>query len=108
MNEFNRWCPIDDPTIDYKRPYQLYVLNETSKKHQQRVDTVQNWSRTGGALIIGYEMFRLMTTKKNLPISTASKTTLNFGGITDVSNPSVIPKVEEENNLEKIQGNEKY
>ena len=108
VNEFNRWCPIDDPTIDYKRPYQLYLLNETSKKHQQRVDIVQNWSRTGGVLIIGYEMFRLMTTKKSLPISTASRTTVNSGGITDASNPSVIAKTEEEKNVEKIEGNEKH
>lgn len=108
VNEFNRWCPIDDRTIDYKRPYQLYVLNEASKKHQQRVDTVQNWSRTGGVLIIGYEMFRLMTTKKSSAISTASRTTLNSNGITDALSPSITMKIDEEKSVEKIEGKKEY
>lgn len=65
MNEFNRWSPMDDETIEYQRPYQLYILNESSKKSTQRTKIVQNWSQTGGVLIIGYEMFRLLTTKKS-------------------------------------------
>ncbi|UJR26103.1 hypothetical protein I4U23_007449 [Adineta vaga] len=74
-NEFNRWCPVDDPTIGYKRPYQLYILNETSKKFEQRAKIVRNWSQTGGTMIIGYEMFRLMVTKKTPQTSTSTRTT---------------------------------
>ncbi|CAF0812565.1 unnamed protein product [Adineta ricciae] len=74
-NEFNRWCPIDDPNVGYTRPYQLYILNETSKKFVQRAKIVQNWAQTGGTLIIGYEMFRLLVTKKPMQMSTSMKTT---------------------------------
>jgi RAD54-like protein 2 len=62
--EFRRWCPNDNSTMNYHRAFELYVLNETSKKLTQRAKIVQNWSRTGGTLIMGYEMFRLMVTKK--------------------------------------------
>ncbi|CAF3333665.1 unnamed protein product [Rotaria sp. Silwood1] len=72
-SEFNRWCPLDDPKIEYKRSFQLYVLNELSKKFDQRAKIVQNWSQTGGTLIIGYEMFRLMVTKKHSQTGTLIK-----------------------------------
>jgi SNF2 family DNA or RNA helicase len=64
-NEFHRWCPSDDPNLDYKRPYCLYVLNELSKKSSQRTQIIRHWSKTGGTMIIGYEMFRSLVTRKN-------------------------------------------
>ena len=108
-SEFNRWCPIDDPTIGYKRPYQLYILNETSRKYYQRAEIIQNWFRTGGALLIGYEMFRLMLTKKGAPASTPRKITTHPEGITDLSSPSTTPKSnsEEETSLERMEGKAK-
>lgn len=66
-NEFNRWCPVADPTLEYTRPYHFYLLNDASKKFEQRTSIVQNWSTTGGVLVIGYEMFRLLVTKKIMP-----------------------------------------
>ena len=82
----------------------MYILNEASKKTQQRVDIVRNWCRTGGALIIGYEMFRLMTTKKSSQTSTTNKNGIPTSGINDASSPSVSSKVVEE---EKTEGKEK-
>jgi RAD54-like protein 2 len=102
-SEFNRWCPFDDPTIEYKRPYQLYILNETSKKFTQRAKMVQNWSETGGTLIIGYEMFRLIVTKKGSQTSTS--TTKNN---TNISSSPIPPLTidfegEEEKNFETME-----
>ena len=100
LNEFNRWCPVDDPTIEYKRSFQLYILNETSKKITQRSKLVQDWSQTGGALIIGYEMFRLLVTKKN-PSSTKPNRSMGSQLVT----PIIVDLEEEEKNSETMQGN---
>lgn len=100
LNEFNRWCPVDDPTIEYKRSFQLYILNETSKKFTQRSKIVQNWSQTGGALIMGYEMFRLLVTKKNAAATKTNKSTGN-----QPATPLVVDLEEEEKNFETMEGN---
>ncbi len=102
VSEFNRWSPIDDPTIDYKRPYQLYILNETSKKFVQRAKIVQNWSQTGGALIIGYEMFRLMVTKKCSQTSTATKNRTT--GVSSPLTPLTTDCDDEDKNIETMEG----
>jgi len=91
LNEFNRWCPLDNPNIEYKRLFQLYILNDTSKKLTQRTKIVQDWSQTGGALIIGYEMFRLLVTKKN----SSTKTNKNT--------PVIVDLEEEEKNFETME-----
>jgi RAD54-like protein 2 len=91
LHEFNRWCPLDNPNIEYKRLFQLYILNDTSKKLTQRTKIVQDWSQTGGALIIGYEMFRLLVTKKN------SSTKMNK------ATPVIVDLEEEEKNFETME-----
>lgn len=103
MNEFNRWCPLNNPDIDYKRPFDLYILNETSKKFTQRAKIVQNWSQSGGTLILGYEMFRLMVIKKN---SLAKPNTSNKAAtISRPVTPVVVDLEEEEKNFETMEGN---
>ena len=104
-NEFNRWCPIDDPSIDYKRPYQLYILNEASKKFAQRAKIVQNWSETGGTLIIGYEMFRLMVTKKCSQTSTTTKN--RTMGVASPATPLGADGEDEDKNIETMEGKKK-
>ncbi len=101
LNEFNRWCPLDNPNIEYKRLFQLYILNETSKKFTQRSKMVQSWSQTGGTLIMGYEMFRLLVTKKN---SSSTKTS-NKSIVTQPLTPVVVDLEEEEKNFETMEGN---
>jgi len=106
VSEFNRWCPLENSNIEYKRPYQLYVLNETSKKFIQRAKLVQNWSQTGGTLIMGYEMFRLMVTKKSSQTSTSTKTT-NITNISSPITPLTIDVEEEDTNFKTMEGNKK-
>jgi RAD54-like protein 2 len=101
--EFNRWCPIDDPTIDYKRPYQLYILNDASKKFSQRAKIVQNWTETGGTLIIGYEMFRLLVTKKCSQTSTTTKNRTMMG-VASPSTPLAADGEDEDKSIETMEG----
>jgi RAD54-like protein 2 len=110
LNEFNRWCPINDPNIEYKRLFQLYILNETSKKFTQRAKIVQNWSQTGGALILGYEMFRLMVMKKTSSQTNSSSTKTNNANKLMISRPAtpiVVDLEEEEKNFETMEGEKK-
>jgi RAD54-like protein 2 len=90
----------------------LYILNETSKKLIQRIKIVQNWSQTGGTLLIGYEMFRLMVTKKSSPTSTSTKTNNNNNNkIPNASSPITpltIDPEEEEKNFETLEGKNKF
>jgi RAD54-like protein 2 len=106
LNEFNRWCPVDNPNIEHKRLFQLYILNETTKKFTQRAKIVQNWSQTGGALILGYEMFRLMVTKKNSQTNSSTKNNnANKSIISRPVTPVVVDLEEEEKNFETMEGN---
>lgn len=110
LNEFNIWCPIEDPTIEYKRPYQLYVLNDAAKKIAQRASIVQNWSRTGGTLLIGYEMFRLLVTKKGSQNGISMKMNSNNAKRAGTSSPSLSfgsDMEESERNLELMEGKRK-
>ncbi len=98
---------MDDPNIEYKRLFQLYMLNETSKKFTQRAKIVQNWSQTGGTLILGYEMFRLMVMKKS-STQTNSSTKNNNANKSIISRPAtpvVVDLEEEEKNFETMEGN---
>ena len=67
LSEFNQWLPVDgqqrldsETVMSYKRPFRLYVINDLCKTSKQRVDTILGWKRTGGVLLIGYEMFRIL------------------------------------------------
>ena len=106
MSEFNRWSPIDEPTLDYQRPYQLYILNETSKKSSQRTQTVQNWFQTGGVLVIGYEMFRLLTTTKRATSSMSQssiKTQRLFNAYSPLT-PVSVDNDDDEKNIDTTEG----
>ena len=104
-NEFNHWTPSNDPNTEYQRSFSLYILNETSKKFTQRARIVQNWLQTGGTLIIGYEMFRLLVTKKQSYVNASMKSN---GGNKSISSRSATPIVvdleEEEKNFETMEG----
>ena len=102
VNEFNRWCPIADSTLEYTRPYQFYLLNDASKKFEQRTSIVQNWSKTGGVLIIGYEMFRLLATKKIMP--TKSSHSNRAGNHTSPGTPTFRDLEDEGRNLNTVEG----
>jgi RAD54-like protein 2 len=108
LNEFNRWCPLDNPNIEYKRLFQLYILNETSKKFTQRTKMVQNWSQTGGVLIMGYEMFRLLVTKKNSSTTKMNRTSLSQPTTTTTPPPVIVDLEEEEKNFETMEGKRSY
>ncbi len=40
----------------------VHIINESAKTPAERARAVTKWQREGGAMIIGYEMFRKLTT----------------------------------------------
>ena len=80
--EFNMWLPqateINEPlgtslshsiTDNFLKPivtlkprnFPLFVLNDSTKTLQSRVKIIKEWREKGGVLLIGYELFRLLS-----------------------------------------------
>nr|XP_049702735.1 uncharacterized protein LOC110384064 [Helicoverpa armigera] len=70
--EFNMWLPVDASTSPLSahgevrpRNFPIYVLNDSHKTLQMRAKVVKDWTTTGGVLMIGYELYRLLSMKKD-------------------------------------------
>uniref|UniRef100_A0A183CEG4 Helicase ATP-binding domain-containing protein n=1 Tax=Globodera pallida TaxID=36090 RepID=A0A183CEG4_GLOPA len=60
-NEFNRWLPkISAETALPIRQFELFVLGDSVKSMESRAQMIDNWHQSGGVLLMGYEMFRLL------------------------------------------------
>lgn len=73
LHEFNMWLPLPEDAEksslnkDGKirpRQFKIFVLNDSHKTLHARAKTVFEWSNDGGVLMMGYEMFRLLSLKK--------------------------------------------
>ncbi|XP_053377474.1 helicase ARIP4-like [Mercenaria mercenaria] len=72
MAEFNMWVPDKETCEKYNippeetepRPYKIFVLNDNYKNTPARAGVVGSWYQTGGVLLLGYEMYRLLSSKK--------------------------------------------
>lgn len=66
VNEFNLWTPAETiSTSDViKRNFKIFAINESHKSLGARTRVVLNWKNEGGVLLLGYEMFRLLSLKK--------------------------------------------
>lgn len=71
MSEFNMWLPESDENCPLKihgevrtRNFKLHVLNDSHKTLKARAKVVLEWASGGGVLLIGYEMYRLLSLKK--------------------------------------------
>lgn len=71
LAEFNMWLPEDPESSPFKvggevrpRNFKLFVLNDTHKTLNARSKIVLEWARSGGVLLIGYELYRLLSLKK--------------------------------------------
>ncbi|XP_076091069.1 helicase ARIP4-like isoform X2 [Mytilus galloprovincialis] len=67
MSEINMWCPESVPEgyPDVQlRNFKTYILNDNFKTPYSRAKVIVEWHKTGGVLLMGYEMYRLMTSRK--------------------------------------------
>lgn len=51
--------PVREPP-----PFRLHVIKDTTKSLDARYQVVSEWTKVGGVLLMGYEMFRMLTSPK--------------------------------------------
>ncbi|XP_028262160.1 helicase ARIP4 isoform X2 [Parambassis ranga] len=107
LTEFNLWLPPQealapetDPTFATGRSFKVHILNDEHKTTLARAKVVEDWSRDGGVLLMGYEMYRLLSMKKSFVMGKKRKSKKPAG-------PVIIDLDEEDRQQELMKGIEK-
>ncbi|KAM6927755.1 helicase ARIP4 [Xenentodon cancila] len=107
LTEFNLWLPPQEalpPNTDLSvvtgRTFKVHILNDEHKTTLARAKVVEDWSRDGGVLLMGYEMYRLLTMKKSFVMGKKRKSKKPAG-------PVIIDLDEEDRQQELMKGIEK-
>nr|XP_019957050.1 PREDICTED: helicase ARIP4 isoform X1 [Paralichthys olivaceus]XP_019957051.1 PREDICTED: helicase ARIP4 isoform X1 [Paralichthys olivaceus] len=107
LTEFNLWLPAQealspdtDPTLHTGRTFKVHILNDEHKTTLARAKVVEDWSRNGGVLLMGYEMYRLLSMKKSFVMGKKRKSKKPAG-------PIIIDLDEEDRQQELMKGIEK-
>ncbi|VDN12366.1 unnamed protein product, partial [Dibothriocephalus latus] len=56
------------------RPFKLHTIKDTTKSLEARYQVIHEWMQAGGVLLLGYEMFRLLTNPRKPPSTAVSST----------------------------------
>uniref|UniRef100_A0A665TIP7 RAD54 like 2 n=1 Tax=Echeneis naucrates TaxID=173247 RepID=A0A665TIP7_ECHNA len=107
LTEFNLWLPPQenlspdtDPAFVIGRTFKVHILNDEHKTTLARAKVVEDWSRDGGVLLMGYEMYRLLSMKKSFVMGKKRKSKKPAG-------PIIIDLDEEDRQQELMKGIEK-
>nr|CAB3265409.1 helicase ARIP4-like [Phallusia mammillata] len=69
--EFDMWLPLkskcvnENPALVWPRSFSVHVLTESHKTVESRSKVVTQWYEEGGMLLVGYEMYRLLASRKS-------------------------------------------
>ncbi|XP_064483480.1 helicase ARIP4-like [Ornithodoros turicata] len=70
MAEFDKWVPAPEALAHGSgirpRSYNVYVLNDLYRTTTARAELILDWHKKGGALLMGYEMYRMLALKKTI------------------------------------------
>ncbi|KAJ8257532.1 hypothetical protein GJAV_G00186600 [Gymnothorax javanicus] len=107
LAEFNLWLPPpealpqdNDPKNITPRSFKVHILNDEHKTTAARAKVVADWSVEGGVLLMGYEMYRLLSLKKSFVAGRKKKSKKPTG-------PVIIDLDEEDRQQELLKGIEK-
>ncbi|XP_060898854.1 helicase ARIP4 [Labrus mixtus] len=107
LTEFNLWLPPqealspdNDPVFVAGRTFKVHILNDEHKTTLARAKVVEDWSKGGGVLLMGYEMYRLLSMKKSFVMGKKRKSKKPAG-------PIIIDLDEEDRQQELMRGIEK-
>ncbi|XP_049893297.1 helicase ARIP4 [Epinephelus moara] len=107
LTEFNLWLPPQealppdtDPELVTGRAFKVHILNDEHKTTLARAKVVEDWSRDGGVLLMGYEMYRLLSMKKSFVMGKKRKSKKPAG-------PIIIDLDEEDRQQELMKGIER-
>uniref|UniRef100_A0A1I7S3T7 Helicase ARIP4 n=2 Tax=Bursaphelenchus xylophilus TaxID=6326 RepID=A0A1I7S3T7_BURXY len=68
-NEFDKWLPMDEG----KRDFNVFLVGDAVKTLEQRTNVISQWDSQGGVILVGYEMFKLLTQYKKKPTDSISQ-----------------------------------
>uniref|UniRef100_A0A182J521 Helicase ARIP4 n=1 Tax=Anopheles atroparvus TaxID=41427 RepID=A0A182J521_ANOAO len=95
LNEFNTWLPEDSEASPLRnhgevrpRNFRIHILNDSHKTLKSRSKVVLEWARNGGVLLIGYEMYRLLSQKKMTKTKKKKKKKGGLGGALGALEPA--------------------
>lgn len=107
LSEFNQWVPPAealppdaDPGLVTPRAFKVHILNDEHKNTATRAKVVEDWARDGGVLLMGYEMYRLLSMKKSFVAGRKKKSKKTTG-------PVIIDLDEEDRQQELLKGIER-
>ncbi|XP_053174204.1 helicase ARIP4-like [Scomber japonicus] len=107
LAEFNMWVPpaeslpLDaEPGLMRPRNFKVHILNDEHKNTATRAKVVEDWVQEGGVLLMGYEMYRLLSLKKSFVAGRKKKSKKTTG-------PVVIDLDEEDRQQELLKGIER-
>ncbi|KAM8862617.1 helicase ARIP4-like isoform 1-T6 [Spinachia spinachia] len=107
LSEFNIWVPPPealppetDPGRVTPRAFKVHILNDEHKNTASRAKVVEDWAQDGGVLLMGYEMYRLLSLKKSFVTGRKKKGKKTTG-------PVVIDLDEDDRQQELLKGIER-
>uniref|UniRef100_A0AC34FUJ7 Helicase C-terminal domain-containing protein n=1 Tax=Panagrolaimus sp. ES5 TaxID=591445 RepID=A0AC34FUJ7_9BILA len=65
MTEFNRWLPIHDSDGNLIRNFTVFLLGDNVKGFEDRKNLILSWRKSGGVLLMGYDMYRIFLKAEN-------------------------------------------
>jgi RAD54-like protein 2 len=89
VNEFNMWIPTQEEAAKSPlnatgevrpRNFKIHVLNDSHKTLGGRAKVVLEWQRDGGVLMMGYEIYRLLSMKKQTKVKRKGGQSFDTGG----------------------------
>uniref|UniRef100_A0A8C5PK81 RAD54 like 2 n=1 Tax=Leptobrachium leishanense TaxID=445787 RepID=A0A8C5PK81_9ANUR len=107
LAEFNMWLPpLESLPPDHNseelqpRKFKVHCMSDEHKTTAARAKVINEWSTEGGVLLMGYEMYRLLSLKKSFTVGRKKKSKKNAG-------PVIIDLDEEDRQQEMLKGIEK-
>ncbi|KAF0036794.1 hypothetical protein F2P81_012106 [Scophthalmus maximus] len=107
LSEFNTWVPPPealppdtDPALVTPRAFNVHILNDEHKNTATRAKVVEEWAKDGGVLLMGYEMYRLLSLKKSVVAGRKKKSKKTTG-------PVIVDLDEEDRQQELLKGIER-
>ncbi|XP_075039957.1 helicase ARIP4 [Mixophyes fleayi] len=107
LAEFNIWLPAPEtlpPDHNHEllqpRSFKVHTMNDEHKTTAARAKVVNDWATSGGVLLMGYEMYRLLSLKKSFTVGRKKRSKKAAG-------PVIIDLDEEDRQQEMLKGIEK-
>ncbi|XP_053325165.1 helicase ARIP4 [Spea bombifrons] len=107
LAEFNMWLPSPEslppdhnPEHVQPRNFKVHCMSDEHKSTAARAKVVNDWVTEGGVMLMGYEMYRLLSLKKSFTVGRKKKSKKAAG-------PVIIDLDEEDRQQEMLKGIEK-